>query len=147
MKKNLFYIGIPIAILMLSTAVRFTRSETSLQEYYRGPEALEWLETNKNPRAFASNRFESTRDAIRFVEALYSKGARSVTVSQRCIKNEPARIEAEGGPYAYGMAVLLPEDETARAAVLDLCRGQIDPAYRDDLERNIVDGMVFLWWD
>ncbi len=54
-------------------------------------EALEWLKSNNNPSAFATNRFGETINAIYFVEKLYELGARKVSVVG--ILDEKERIE------------------------------------------------------
>ncbi|MBA9027443.1 hypothetical protein [Peribacillus huizhouensis] len=71
-------------------------------------EALEWLKSNNNSSALASDRFGETVNAIKFVEKLYELGVLKVNVIG--IQDEPERIEDEGGPYATSLIVDLPKD-------------------------------------
>lgn len=43
-----------------------------------GLDARDWLIRNSHPYALASNRFETTDDALEFVEELYRAGALAV---------------------------------------------------------------------
>ncbi|ODG89803.1 MULTISPECIES: hypothetical protein [Bacillaceae] len=101
-------------------------------------EALEWLKSNNNPSAFATNRFGETINAINFVEKLYELGAGKVCVVG--ISDEKDRIEDEGGPYADSLLVELPED--------DLKRNDIIKFYKKEMEeQGIVEGEGILEWN
>lgn len=70
--------------------------------------ALDWLRSNKNESALATNRFGPTSAAIEFVDELFQAGATQVYVVSRFY--EPKRVAAEGGPYADELIVQLPSD-------------------------------------
>jgi hypothetical protein len=113
---------------------------------YDGPEALEWLRTapNGDDNAFASNRFQGTENAIRFVEALYAAGAARVIVNQENIVDEGG-----GDLYADALVVLLPQDPAAYSRVVELCKQESDReegSVSSDAEWENVE-CVFLWWD
>ncbi|NLM49961.1 MAG: hypothetical protein GX196_03295 [Clostridiaceae bacterium] len=109
-------------------------------------EALEWLRNNKNPSAFATNRFEETENAINFVEKLYELGAEEIFVAN--IYDDPEFFEDEGGPYADTLIVKLPEDEEKRDKILEIYnyeKEEYDLNYGDDYYDD-EDTLVF-WWD
>jgi hypothetical protein len=117
-----------------------------MSEYESGPEALSWLRGNRNESALASNRFGETQSATRFVEGLYSAGAKRVIVPQACITNDQDTLNFEGGPYADGLTVTMPDDADKRARVWEICRREIKREGFDPSESAGQD-MVFLWWD
>jgi hypothetical protein len=113
---------------------------------YSGPEALEWLRTapNGDDNAFASNRFQGTENAIRFVETLYEAGAAQVIINQENIVDEGG-----GDLYADALVVLFPQDPAARARVIAICKREADredgsPSSDADWESS---ECTFLWWD
>jgi hypothetical protein len=111
-----------------------------------GPEALDWLRENKNESALASNRFGETRNAVRFVEALYLAGARLVIVPSETINSEEDFVRGEGGPYADALLVALPTDEDKRAAVIAICQKELKrEGFK--LEEGMSDEQIYLWWD
>jgi hypothetical protein len=111
-----------------------------------GPEALGWLRENKNESALASNRFGETRNAVRFVEALYTSGARLVIVPDESINTEDDIVLGEGGPYADALLVNLPEDEHKRRAVIAICQKELKrEGFK--LEEGMSDEQIYLWWD
>lgn len=107
-------------------------------------EASEWLKANRNPYAFASNRFGETENAVAFVKKLYDGGAKKVYVTN--IMDEQQRIREEGGPYADSLIVVLPEDQEKRAG---LFRISATEAEREGLDPDVDVGQkeLFLWWD
>jgi hypothetical protein len=111
-----------------------------------GPEALTWLASTPNPFALASNRFESTEAAIEFVQGLYRAGAQHVAIAQDCIRDDPATLKAEGGPWADGLWVTLPDDAQKAQTVTQICRQEVEsegfPFHKSAGEKDI-----FLWWD
>ncbi len=113
---------------------------------YEGPEALEWLRTapNGDDNAFASNRFQGTDNAIRFVESLYAAGAERVIINQDNIVDEGG-----GDFYADALVVLFPRDPAARARVVKICKQEADR--EDGEESSAADweegDCAFLWWD
>ena len=143
MKKILKTIWIPVVLILIIIAIPFIRSNKAMKEYYEGPEALEWLKKNKNPYPFASNHFASPQAAIDFVEKLYSEGAEIVKIPEKCIQTEGE----EGGPYADSLIVKLPIDKDKRKNILNLCNNELDPEFQGNLEKDIRDNMIFLWWD
>jgi hypothetical protein len=106
------------------------------EQYYEGPEALQWLKDNKNPSALASNRFGPTVKAIAFVE-----------ISEGCIKDDRQTIELEGGPYADGLVVALPTQKAKRKAVLNICTRESMREGFGDAKNQVRNNMMFLWWD
>lgn len=109
-------------------------------------EALQWLNNNANPYAFAGNRFDETKDAIAFVEKLYKAGAEEVRVSG--IYDEPERIKEEGGAYADTLIVKLPKDKNQRTEIFKIYNDELknefgeEENYEDQGERTLV-----FWWD
>ena len=111
-----------------------------------GPEALSWLKQNKNESALASNRFEETENAIRFVQELYSAGAARVIVPENCIRSDEQTLQWERGPYADALFVTLPADEPQRKAVLAICAREIEREGFDP-DQNLQGDLIYLWWD
>jgi hypothetical protein len=111
-----------------------------------GPEALGWLRENKNESALASNRFGETRNAVRFVEALYASGARLVIVPDESIHADDDFVSGEGGPYADALFVSLPADEDKRRAVIAICQKEL-AREGFKLEEGMSDEQIYLWWD
>lgn len=110
-----------------------------------GPEALGWLRENKNESALASNRFGETRNAVRFVEQLYSSGARRVIVPSETINADEDTL-VEGGPYADALLVNLPPDEDKRRAVIAICQRELKrEGFK--LEEGMSGEQIYLWWD
>lgn len=107
-------------------------------------EAREWLKANSNPAALAGNRFDSSEEALAFVESLYAAGATQVLVSG--ILDEDWRIQREGGPYADTLIVILPTDPKQRAALFRMAAKE---AEHEDFEPEVDRGQsqLVLWWD
>ncbi|SMQ81536.1 hypothetical protein SAMN05444673_4367 [Bacillus sp. OV166] len=101
-------------------------------------EALEWLTTNKNPSALASDRFGETANAIKFVEKLYELGALKVNVIG--ILDESERIEEEGGPYVTSLTVDLPPDNEKRDKLIKFYKKEME-------EQGIEAGEGILEWN
>lgn len=101
-------------------------------------EALEWLKSNNNPSAFATNRFGETINAINFVEKLYELGAGKVSVVS--IIDEKERNEEEGGPYAESLLVELPEDDVKRNDIIKFYEKEME-------EQGILEGEGILEWN
>jgi hypothetical protein len=106
-------------------------------------EAREFLASNKNEYAFASNRFHETANALQFVNDLYEAGAVRVEVGG--ILDEPERLAEEGGPYADTLYVELPSDTSARKAIFNLLQendvDELDPP------EGTGSSEVSAWWD
>lgn len=102
------------------------------------PEAREWLRSNPGDAPLAANAFDA--DAAReFVDALYAAGARRVVIASENIVDEDP-------PYCDALRVLLPEDPSARAAVLALTNAEaLSEGF--DPEEDTGQEVVFLWWD
>lgn len=115
-----------------------------LRELGVGPEALEWLRSNENPNALASNRFCSTAEAVAFVERLYDLGAVSVLVSG--VRRELSRAAEEGGPYADGLVVVLPEDSETRQRLFRVAQEEARRE-RSDPTTDWGQQQILLWWD
>ena len=106
--------------------------------------ALDWLRSNKNKSALATNRFGPTSAAIEFVEQLFSAGATQVFVVARFI--EPERIAAEGGPYADELIVQLPDNPEQRAALFRIIAKETESEGFDP-PQDTGQGTETLWWD
>ena len=121
-----------------------------MNDLTHGAEALDWLRNNKNLSALASNRFGPTKDAIEFVEMLYSLGAEKVVIPNHALMDDDERIQEEGGPYADALTVFLPADEKARNQVLQIC---YEEALKEFGEEGVLpdfdakQNFIFLWWD
>jgi len=147
MIKIMKIIWLPVIIILIFIAIPFIKSDKEIEKHYEGPEALQWLKNNENPYAFASNRFESTEGAIKFVEKLYIEGSEWVKISQECIRDDEQTIKEEGGPAADGLVVKLPKDKTKRKAVFDICAQEMIREGFEISEKDIQNNMIFLWWD
>ena len=102
-------------------------------------EARDWLVKNPNKVGFATNHFDTTADALAFVDRLYAAGAVTVEVGQ--VFEEEWRIEEEGGPYAATLYIVLPEDEDTRHNV------KIAAFKACPDEGNITGNELRVWWD
>jgi hypothetical protein len=109
------------------------------------PEAREWLTQNRNPHAFAGNRFIDSREALIFVNLLYELGAPNVWVDN--IYDEAHRIEEEGGPYANTLIVELPEDSAARAKLRELHERELAEQQGLDIGQYTRGDALEFWWD
>lgn len=103
-------------------------------------EALNFFRNNKNKYCFASNHFDNTKVAFKFVQTLYSLGAIHIEVDN--ISDEPTRIKSEGGPYADVLLVHLPKN-TAKHKQIMLAIGYERPDEFDEEKHNVLR----LWWD
>lgn len=138
--------GFIFSVLVVFESMPATRSNDgdiarhTIEEYREGPEAVDWLRSNRVPVPLASNRFESTTAAVEFVEGLHQLGAPRVVVPRRCIRKE------DRGEYADCLFVTLPEEAGAREAVLSRLRSE---AELDGMELGpeTAMGFAFLWWD
>ena len=103
-------------------------------------EARAWLRENLDGYAFACNRFQETKNALEFVEALYAEGAAEVLI-------DDPHVDSEGRPYADTMLVRF----TDAAMGYDLerfCeREGPDPEIPDDFRLDHFEGELRLWWD
>jgi hypothetical protein len=81
-------------------------------------EATKWVTTNGNFAPFASNRFRTRADAVKYIRNLYRLGAIGVYAVQ--ILDEPERIKTEGGPYSDSLDVYLPADKARRRALFEI---------------------------
>ena len=114
-----------------------------MYEEFMHEEAVDWLETNFNPCAIASSRFESTAEALEFVQRLYGAGARKVSV----IDADDSRLFIDGGPYTDTLAAALPEDADKRAVVTaiymeEVARGCNGGDAKAGIKNNV---LVFSW--
>ncbi len=141
------YILIAVIVIAVVFVMGAIRSNLQLRKNYRGLEALQWLKGNRNPYALASNHFVTNKAAIDFVEKMYSEGVEFVKIAERCIRDDLKTIKEEGGPYADGLIVKLSSDMVKRKNVLTLCKNELDPEFKDSLEKDIRFDMIFLWWD
>lgn len=106
--------------------------------------ALDWLRSNKNESALATNRFGPTSAAIEFVDELFQAGATQVYVVSRFY--EPERVAAEGGPYADELIVQLPRKSEQRAKLFEILAKETSSEGFDppvDTGQNTET----LWWD
>jgi hypothetical protein len=118
-----------------------------MYEEFMHEEAVDWFETNFNPSALASGRFDSTADALDFVRVLYGAGAKKVSVIN--VLNEPWRLLEEGGPYADTLVALLPAEPDKRAAVTDIYMEEVTMrgCNEGDAESGIKKDCLVFWWD
>lgn len=106
--------------------------------------ALAWLRSNRNPSAFATNRFGETSAAVAFVEGLHAAGAVEVYVADPLA--EPERLREEGGPYADTLLVALPADAKQRAALFAaFAKEATSEGFDPPVDEG--QGMELLWWD
>jgi hypothetical protein len=108
------------------------------------PEARVWLKTNQNTSAFAGNRFDTTGQALAFVEELYRAGAAHVAIDNILEEN----VEREGGPYADTLVVVLPDDPNLQGDLIELCEEQ-GPGHvpEGDYSMRIRRRHIELCWD
>jgi hypothetical protein len=106
--------------------------------------ALDWLRSNRNGSALATNRFGPTSSAIEFVEQLFAAGATQVYVVSRF--NEPERIAAEGGPYADELVVQLPSNPDQRSRLFKIIATET-AAEGFDPPLDTGQSTETLWWD
>lgn len=106
--------------------------------------AKDWLGSNRNPSALATNRFGPTGNAIAFVEALFAAGATNVYVAEPL--DEPERVEAEGGPYADTLIVEFPDSQPERQALLRII-GEEARAQGAEPPQDRGQRLELLWWD
>jgi hypothetical protein len=143
-----------VGVLALAALAGLTLFESELLNSKRtfspqdlaGSEAKGWLKQNKNESALASNRFGYTKEAIKFVDALYAAGAPLVIVPKSSITDDPDTLEIEGGPYADALIVKLPTDAGPRQKVEAICARELDKE-GSSLGDASSDEYVFLWWD
>ena len=113
-----------------------------------GPEALQWLRSNGHESALASNRFESTAEAIAFVEQLYAAGAGRVFVPADAIVDDEEE-RAMGGAYSDSLVIELSASDVPEALSKLYCDEATLEGY--DLRHEpppIIDGRyLYLWWD
>ncbi|HEX5222656.1 MAG TPA: hypothetical protein VFZ59_24080 [Verrucomicrobiae bacterium] len=112
-----------------------------------GPEARQWLESNGQAAALASNRFGSTREALEFVNALYIAGAKTVMIPSEAIRDDETEL-AQGGPYADAIIIELDPAKDS-TAVLELYRQEtLSEGYDLSAENPVVDDRwLYMWWD
>ena len=112
-------------------------------EFTQGPEALKWLRKNNSESPLASNRFGDTRDAIQFVQQLYSAGAARVIVPQSVIRTDDVET------YADALVVTLPSDPAKRDRVWKLCAKELKREGENvgDTAPATPHDHVLLWWD
>ena len=107
-------------------------------------EARAWLAANRNPSAFATNRFYTTERAIAFINAVYDAGAIEVLVDN--IRQDGS--DRDGGPYADTFIFKLPDDDERRWKVGEFCEeegpGDVPEGdFRLDVRKDHIE----LWWD
>lgn len=139
-----YVVGILAAALLVGTYVAEFAIDSgegpAPRDYFQGPEALAWLRANESESALASNRFQETGNAVRFVKKLYDAGAEKVLIPQDSIHAD------EYETYADALVVTLPDDPERRARVLELCAPEIarQGGSPDELAG---ENQVYLWWD
>lgn len=122
---------------------RVGRDTGHLEILESSPEAREWLVSNGQPAALASNRFNSTRDALAFVDALYKAGAIKVVIYN--INSDETEM-VQGGPYADALVVRLPDDPGRRQRLFEIANPEFE---REGFPREVDIGQeaLYLWWD
>jgi hypothetical protein len=120
------------------------RKSMSMSDSTIGPEAREWLTRSEHPAALASNRFESTEDALNFVGQLYELGARRVFIPKNSIRDDGPE-----GEYADSLVIDMGQPE----ASAELAALYVEEAEEQGLEvepDNLPfeeDRYLLLWWD
>ncbi|MEQ9536614.1 MAG: hypothetical protein RIU46_07720 [Deltaproteobacteria bacterium] len=142
-KANWAVIAAVIAAAYLGQCVFFPSGLEYFEKALReGPEAREWLRSNQHPGALASNRFENTEDALKFVDDLYAAGAVRVAVPPDSIRPEPDL----GGDYADALVVELPAGLSGRIQLVGIGAAE---AARQGMgpDSEWLHGLMYLWWD
>jgi hypothetical protein len=105
-------------------------------------EARTWLRNNSDTSAFATNRFQTTENALAFVEKLYALGTVEVLL-------DDPMIAADGRPYADTLWVRIPDEWEIRHALTEFCEeeglGDLPPG--DFTMHFIGEDQLRLWWD
>lgn len=115
-----------------------------MYEEFMHEEAVDWLETNFNPCAVASSRFDSTAGALEFVQRLYAAGAKKVSV----MHPDDSRLFTDGGPYTDTLAAILPEDAEQRAAVMAVYMDEVDKGCNSgDAKAGIRNNVLVFTWE
>lgn len=113
-----------------------------------GPEAREWLLSNKSAYCFAGNRFDSKTEAVAFVEQLYAAGAPRVFIPEDSISRNPAEIKEHGGPYADSLVIELPEEKRSDLFLIFEREAENEGYEEMKGEDSVIDGkFLYLWWD
>ncbi len=113
---------------------------------YKAMEALSWLAKNKNPHAFAGNRFQTTADTIGAVKRLYSAGATRVSIGPPL--EEPERLREDGGPYADVLEIAFPKDKISQImSVVRTLAPDEGGELKDVLKIDYMHRRMILWWD
>jgi hypothetical protein len=110
--------------------------------YTFGPDAREWLRANPSPHAFATNRFQTTHEALKFVEDLHAAGATQVR-----IENIQFLPGDNWLPYADTLIVTPPEGD-ARRVLVEFIEEHGKPD--EDAGQTFADrgqSSLRLWWD
>ncbi|WP_146568615.1 hypothetical protein [Posidoniimonas corsicana] len=113
-----------------------------------GPEAVEWLKSNGHEAALASNRFESTKKAIEFVELLYTAGARRVIVPADSIWDDEEEREL-GGAYSDTLLIQIEQGEVPTALLEIYIQEATLEGYdlRKEAPPIVEEQYLVLWWD
>lgn len=112
-----------------------------------GPEARQWLRKNRNPSALASNRFNTTQDAIRFVEELYSAGAVRVLIPEDSIHDETETGD-ESGPYTDALIVQLDLDRDSSELMRIHNEEAVREGFQEPWENDpMINEWLLFWWD
>lgn len=141
---GIIIIGISIVGLLINYSLSSTSDGQLTEQFNPQLEAREWLQTNPNPSALASNRFGDSKNALKFVNLLYDKGAVEVFVSN--IYDEEWRISEEGGPYADVIIIKMPTDFITRIKLFFIVNCE---AIREGFSPEFDHGQkeLLLWWD
>lgn len=112
---------------------------------HSGPEAREWLRTNQHPQALASNRFDTTEDALEFVQTLYRAGATKITIPEDRMDDDEDDM---GGLYADALVVEL-EAGADLSQMLQIYNREAEHEGHDAIAQlPIKEGRwLFFWWD
>ncbi len=115
-----------------------------MYEEFMHEEAVDWLETNFNPCAVAASRFESTAEALEFVQLLYDAGAKKVSV----IDTDDTRLFTDGGPYTDILAAALPENAEKRTAVTAIYMEEVAQGCNGgDAKAGIKNNVLVFSWE
>lgn len=113
-----------------------------------GPEAKRWLDENGHEAALASNRFDSTDAAKRFVASLYEYGAKRVFIDSETIISDEEEMKL-GGDYADAIVIELEDGSASEELRSAYMKEAAHEGY--DLEGEslpVIEGKyLYLWWD
>jgi len=99
---------------------KWSRRWVHVKMFEDGPDARAWFTTHKNPHAMIGYNL-SQEEALLFLNQLYTAGALKVQISSVMVLN-PESMDKKEPPRATGILVVLPENETKKDEIKELCK-------------------------